>query len=147
MYTAVEFIKTHPDAVIPDFATKGSAGMDLHSVETVQLNPGQRALIDTGLKIALEVGHEAQVRSRSGLAMNKGVVVLNSPGTIDDDYRGKVGVLLINHGDDAVLFGPGDRIAQLVIKPVCVQVVRKVVKVFSNPDTARGEGGFGSTGT
>ncbi len=146
MYTAVEFIKTHPEAVIPDFATKGSAGMDLHCVEDIQLNPGQRALVDTGLKIALQSGYEAQVRPRSGLAMKLGVTVLNAPGTIDADYRGKLGVLLINHGDRSVRFKCGDRVAQMVIKPVCTQIVRKTVTEFSVPDTDRGTGGLGSTG-
>jgi dUTP pyrophosphatase len=146
MYTAVEFIKTHPDAVIPKAATEGAAGMDLTSVETIQLNPGQRALINTGLKIALEGGYEAQVRPRSGLALKHGVTVLNSPGTIDADYRGPVGVILINHGDESFKVNPGDRVAQLVVKPVEGLVVPKHVQEFSDPKTKRGEAGYGSTG-
>ncbi len=146
MYTCVEFIKTHMEAVIPKFATKGSAGLDLSSVQDFVLSPHQRAFIDTGLKIAIEQGYEGQVRSRSGLAYKHGVVVLNAIGTIDSDYRGKLGVLLINHGVDSVKINRGDRIAQLVIKPVCQQIRTKEVKEFSEPNTDRGEGGFGSTG-
>lgn len=147
MYTIVEFIKTHPDAVIPEYATEGSAGLDLYSTSpTFVLNPGQRALVETGLKIALERGYEAQVRSKSGLAIKHGIVVLNSPGTIDSDYRGSVGVILINHGDGSVKIQQGNKIAQLVVKPVCTQVKLKEVITFSNPDTERGEGGYGSTG-
>ncbi len=147
MYTLVEFIKTHPDAKIPKYATPGSAGLDLYSVsEQVILNPGERILLHTGLKIALEHGYEAQVRSKSGLALKKGLVVLNSPGTIDSDYRGDVGVILINHGQGSVVIKPGDKIAQMVVKPVCQQVRLKVVEEFSNPTTERGEGGYGSTG-
>jgi len=146
MYTGVEFIKTHPDAVIPKFATKGSAGLDLYSIEEKHIAPGRWRLIDVGLKISLEPGYEAQVRSRSGLARKKGVVVLNAPGTIDSDYRGPVGALLINHGTDTVKIRVGDRIAQLVVKPVCGQIVIKEVTEFSDPKTERGENGYGSTG-
>ena len=147
MYTLVEFIKVHPDAKIPKYATPGSAGLDLYSVsDIVTLRPGQRILIHTGLKIALQRGYEAQVRSKSGLALKKGLVVLNSPGTIDSDYRGTVGAILINHGQDPVLIKPGDKVAQMVVKPVCTQVRLKVVEEFSDPNTERGEGGYGSTG-
>lgn len=141
----VQFIKTNTGAKIPSYATDGSAGLDLSCVEHVQLNPGQRALVDTGLLIALSPGHEAQVRPRSGLAYKLGITVLNAPGTIDVDYRGALKVLLVNHGDSHVHFSPGDRIAQLVIAPVatahCVEV-----KEFSGT-TERGGSGFGSTGT
>ena len=147
MYTIVEFIKTHIDAVLPTYETPGSAGMDLRSVSPATvLASGQRMLVQTGLKIALEHGYEAQVRSKSGLALNKGLVVLNSPGTIDSDYRGGVGVILINHGTEPVQINPGDKIAQMVVKPVCTQVRLKEVEKFSDPDTERGEGGYGSTG-
>ncbi len=146
MYTLVEFMKTHPDAILPKFATVGSSGMDLHCVEGFRLYSKQYKLIDTGLKIALEHGYEAQVRSKSGLALKKGIAVLNSPGTIDSDYRGPVGVILINHSDYPWVFMAGDKIAQLVVKPVHTQVMRKFVDEFTNPKTDRGEGGYGSTG-
>ena len=132
---------------LPAYETSGSAGMDLRAAlpeaEPVILAPGERKLIPTGLKIALEPGYEAQVRPRSGLALKHGVTCLNSPGTIDSDYRGEVGVILINHGQIAFEINRGERIAQMVIAPYAQAVMAEVEAL---DETARGAGGFGSTG-
>jgi dUTP pyrophosphatase len=130
---------------LPRYQTQGSAGMDLRAaVESSQvINPGVRMAIPTGLKIAIPGGHEAQIRPRSGLAIKKGLTVVNAPGTIDSDYRGEVGVLLINLGHEPVEITRGMRIAQLVIAPV-IQV--QLESVASLDETQRGAGGFGSTG-
>jgi len=132
---------------LPSYESASAAGMDLRAAleegASVVLEPGARAAIPTGLTIALPPGYEGQVRPRSGLALRDGVTVLNSPGTVDADYRGEVKVILINHGGVAVTVRRGDRIAQLVIAPV-VQGVW--TEVGSLETTARGEGGFGSTG-
>ena len=110
---------------------------------SVQLNPGERKLIPTGLFIELPVGYEAQVRPRSGLALKQGITCLNSPGTIDADYRGEIGVILINHSGETQVIQPGDRIAQLVVQPV---TTCNWVSVSELADSARGQGGFGHTG-
>jgi len=130
---------------LPSYATAGAAGMDLRAAlpEALVLMPGQRALVPTGLELALPPGHEGQVRPRSGLALKHGLTVLNSPGTIDADYRGEVGVILVNLGQAPVELTPGMRIAQLVVAPV-VQAQVQRVEVLDG--TARGGGGFGSTG-
>ena len=132
---------------LPAYETTGSAGMDLRAAvaefEPVVLAPGERRLIPTGLKIALEPGYEAQVRPRSGLALKHGVTCLNSPGTIDSDYRGEVGVILINHGQIAFEINRGERIAQMVIAPYAQAVMAEVDAL---DETERGSGGFGSTG-
>ena len=132
---------------LPAYETSGSAGMDLRAAlpeaEPVILAPGERKLIPTGLKIALEPGYEAQVRPRSGLALKHGVTCLNSPGTIDSDYRGEVGVILINHGQIPFEIRRGERIAQLVIASYAQAVMAEVEAL---DETARGAGGFGSTG-
>ena len=132
---------------LPAYETTGSAGMDLRAAvaefEPVILAPGERRLIPTGLKIALEPGYEAQVRPRSGLALKHGVTCLNSPGTIDSDYRGEVGVILINHGELPFEIKRGDRIAQMVIARY---EQARMVEVEAVDETARGGGGFGSTG-
>ncbi|NDD47971.1 MAG: dUTP diphosphatase [Flavobacteriia bacterium] len=130
---------------LPEFATVDSAGMDLraHLETPVTLQPGERRLIPTGLHIALPQGLEAQVRPRSGLAYKHGITVLNSPGTIDADYRGDVGVILINHGQEAFEVAPGDRIAQLVV----ARYERfDWTPVESLDETVRGAGGFGHSG-
>jgi dUTP pyrophosphatase len=130
---------------LPEFATVDSAGMDLraHLEAPVTLEPGERRLIPTGLHIALPQGLEAQVRPRSGLAYKHGITVLNSPGTIDADYRGDVGVILINHGQEAFEVAPGDRIAQLVV----ARYERfDWTPVESLDETVRGAGGFGHSG-
>lgn len=137
--------KSHHD--LPHYATPLSAGMDLRAFlpdGSVTLNPGNYKLIPTGLHIALPPGLEAQIRPRSGLAFKKGITVLNSPGTIDADYRGDVGVILINHGKEAFEVKDGERIAQMVIARH-ESIAWKPVEKLSETD--RGEGGFGHTGT
>jgi dUTP pyrophosphatase len=133
---------------LPAYETSGSAGMDLRAAVAeatpVILAPGGRALVPTGLKIALEPGFEAQVRPRSGLALKHGITVLNSPGTIDGDYRGEVQVLLINLGEASFEVGRGERIAQLVVAR-CERM--NLVEAGSASATGRGAGGFGSTGS
>lgn len=133
------------DLALPTYASDGSAGLDLRAAvgNDVILEPGRRALIPTGLRIALPEGHEAQVRPRSGLALKHGVTVLNSPGTIDSDYRGEIGVILVNHGDEPFHVSHGMRVAQLIVAPVMRAVLNLVDAL---PDSARGTGGFGSTG-
>jgi dUTP pyrophosphatase len=132
---------------LPAYETAGSAGMDLRAAvaegDPLTLEPGARALVPTGLKMALEPGWEAQVRPRSGLALKYGITCLNTPGTIDSDYRGEVGVILVNLGQEPFVIRRGERIAQMVIAPVA-QVT--VSEVESLDETARGAGGFGSTG-
>ena len=132
---------------LPAYETTGSAGMDLRAAvpddTPVTLEPGARALVPTGLKIALETGWEAQVRPRSGLALKHGITCLNSPGTIDSDYRGEVGVILINHGPEPFVIRRGERIAQMVIAAHAQAVVEEVETL---DETVRGAGGFGSTG-
>ncbi|PSR03844.1 MAG: dUTP diphosphatase [Bacteroidetes bacterium SW_8_64_56] len=133
---------------LPAYETSASAGMDLRAAVPVDapvtLDPGNRALVDTGLKIALPEGYEGQVRPRSGLAHRHGVTVLNSPGTIDADYRGEVKVLLVNHGREPFAVERGMRIAQLVVaQHARVEWVRREAL----DETVRGPGGFGSTGT
>jgi dUTP pyrophosphatase len=127
----------------PTYATAGAAGLDLRSSEGLTIKPGSRALVATGMAIALPVNFEAQVRPRSGLAVKHGVTVLNSPGTIDCDYRGEIKVPLINHGTEDFVIARGDRIAQMVIAPV-VQV--ELHEVSELDETTRGAGGFGSSG-
>lgn len=132
---------------LPAYETAHAAGMDLRAAvpddAPVVLAPGFRKLIPTGFCIALPAGYEGQVRPRSGLALRHGITCLNSPGTIDADYRGEVGVILINHGEEAFTIRRGERIAQLVIAPV---VQAEWVEVEALDETVRGEGGFGSTG-
>ena len=141
---AIERLAHARDLPLPDYATAGSAGMDLRAAIDAPcvLAPGARAAIPTGIRIALDPGHEAQVRPRSGLALKQGLTVLNAPGTIDADYRGEIGVILINHGDDPATIARADRIAQLVVAPVS----RVVWREAPLGETARGAGGFGSTG-
>jgi dUTP pyrophosphatase len=132
-----------PEAVLPVYSTAGAAGMDVISAEDVIIQPGARAIISTGLSVAVPEGYELQCRPRSGLAANSGITVLNAPGTIDSDYRGEIKVILINHNWTAFEVNEGDRIAQLVLAPVTRAIP---VEVFQLETTARGEGGFGSTG-
>jgi dUTP pyrophosphatase len=136
------------DAVVPRYKTSGAAGMDLAAClsSPLTLAPGGVARVPTGLQIALPAGHEGQVRPRSGLAARHGVTVLNAPGTIDEDYRGEVQVLLINHGSEAFTIESGDRIAQLVVAPVVRVEIETVKNEAALGGTERGEGGFGSTG-
>ena len=128
---------------LPAYAKPGDAGLDLPAAEAVTLEPGERRLVPTGLAVAIPEGHAGFVLPRSGLAMQKGVTVLNAPGLIDSGYRGELKVLLINHGALAVGIERGERIAQLVIQPVAQA---RLVETDRLPDSTRGAGGFGSTG-
>lgn len=142
----IQIKKLRAAAVLPAYMTEHAAGMDLHAAldEPRALAPGERGLIPTGLALAIPPGYEGQVRPRSGLALRQGVALVNSPGTIDADYRGEVGIIVINHGQEIVTIAPGDRIAQLVIAPV----QRAHLSVVEELDaTQRGSGGFGHTGT
>lgn len=134
------------DLPLPSYATPGAAGMDLLAAvaEPMVIPPGGRALVPTGLRIALPPGHELQLRPRSGLALRHGIVLPNSPGTIDEDYRGEVQVIVLNAGAEPFVVERGMRIAQAVLAPVTRAAWREVAEL---PDTARGAGGFGSTGT
>ncbi len=140
----IRILKKHPDAIIPQYATEGASGLDLHAriPHDIYLQPGVRFTCPVGIGIELPEGFEAQVRPRSGLAMKHGVTVLNSPSTVDADYRGEICAILINHGDVAYKIEPNQRIAQLVIAPV-VRV--ELVQDGELSETERGEGGFGST--
>jgi len=131
------------DLPLPTRQTPQSAGLDLHANISVTIPKGEHTLVPTGIKVALLFGYEAQVRPRSGLARKHGVTVLNAPGTIDADYRGEVGVMLINHGAKDFAIQRGDRIAQLVIAKVEMIDFQEVDEL---PDTQRGDGGYGSTG-
>ena len=130
---------------LPSYATAGSAGMDLVAAidAPIGIPPGGRALVPTGLRVALPAGHELQIRPRSGLALRHGVLVANSPGTVDEDFRGEVQVILLNAGSEPVTIARGQRIAQAVLAPVVRAALREVESLDA---TARGEGGFGSTG-
>ena len=139
----VKIKKLSPDAVIPAYATANSAGCDLYSIETKVLRPGARALFKTGIAIELEPGYEAQVRPRSGLALKKGITVLNTPGTIDADYRGEVGVILVNLSNTPFTIEPGERVAQMVIAKY-EQAALEEVEVLD--ETERGAGGYGHSG-
>ena len=128
---------------LPAYATDGAAGMDVVSAEDVTIQPGARHAVATGLALAIPHGFEVQVRPRSGLALKHGITVPNTPGTIDSDYRGELKVILINHGDTAFEIRRGDRVAQLVVAPV---TRGSWLEVEELDETARGAGGFGSTG-
>jgi dUTP pyrophosphatase len=139
-----------PSVPLPDYATAGAAGADLRAnlmprdrEVGLMMEPGQRALVPTGLRVAVPEGYEMQVRPRSGLALKHGVTLLNTPGTIDADYRGPLGVIMVNLGDEAFRVSHGDRVAQAVIAPVSQGGYTAVEALCETP---RGEGGFGSTG-
>jgi dUTP pyrophosphatase len=131
------------EAILPEYAHPGDSGMDLFSVEEKILESGQSTVIRTGIKIELPPGTEAQVRPRSGIALRHSVTVLNSPGTIDEQYRGEIKIILINHGKDIFKIEKGMKIAQMVIMPVIRVTITEVNEIS---ETKRGEGGFGSTG-
>jgi dUTP pyrophosphatase len=141
----VEFVRLDPRAAPPEKMTEGAAGYDLRAclVEPLELSAGGRALVPTGLSLAIPAGFEGQIRPRSGLALNHGLTVINAPGTIDSDYRGPVGILLVNLGEAACRIEHGDRIAQIVIAPVTRVEFRERSAIGS---TERGPGGFGHTG-
>jgi dUTP pyrophosphatase len=128
---------------LPAYATSGAAGMDVLAAEAITLEPGARHALATGFALAIPDGFEIQVRPRSGLALRHGIALPNAPGTIDADYRGELKIILINHGDAPFLVARGDRIAQLVLAPVTIAQWDEVGEL---DDTARGAGGFGSTG-
>jgi len=142
---AVQRLSHARDLPLPAYATAGSAGLDLLAAvdAPVTLQPGARAVVPTGIAVALPAGYEAQVRPRSGLAVRHGVTLVNSPGTIDSDYRGEIGAILVNLGSEAFTIERGSRIAQLVVAPVSQAVLEEVAEL---PASARGAGGFGSTG-
>lgn len=133
------------DLPLPSYATADAAGMDLLAAVEIDIviDPGQRVLVPTGIALALPAGYEAQVRPRSGLALKHGITVLNAPGTIDADYRGEVGVILVNLGCEPFAIRRGERIAQMVVAPVTRAILDDVAVL---PASARGAGGFGSTG-
>jgi dUTP pyrophosphatase len=140
----VKFRKSDPEAVLPTYAHPGDAGMDVRSVEEVVLEPGGRKLVRTGLVMMLPPGYEAQVRPRSGLALKNGVTVLNTPGTIDADYRGEVGVIMVNLSNEPQTIENGERICQMV---VARHSTVEWTLVEDLDETERGAGGFGHTGT
>ena len=139
----VKIKQLHPDAKIPQYQTLGAAGFDLHAIEDYKLSAGERVLVKTGLAFELQIGFELQIRPRSGLALKNGISVLNAPGTIDSDYRGEVGVLLINHSKEDFAIKKGDRIAQGVVARY-ERVEFEVCEELG--ESARGAGGFGSSG-
>ncbi len=132
------------DTDLPKYQTPFSAGLDLKSIENIIIQPMERKLIKTGLKVSIPHGFEGQIRPRSGLALRQGITLVNSPGTIDSDYRGEIGIILINLGNEEVAISRGERVAQLVICPI---VRAELEEVQSLDDTERSSGGFGSTGT
>ena len=132
------------DNLLPSYATEHSSGLDLRTSKNLSLHPGEYKLVPTGIAIEIPEGFEGQVRPRSGLALKHGIGCLNSPGTIDSDYRGEVKVLLINHGKEVVHFEKGERIAQLIIAPYARATWEQVETL---EESTRGAGGFGSTGT
>ena len=142
----IQIKKLSNSVLLPKYETPGSSGMDIaaHIENNIKIHPGDKALISTGFSLSIPIGYEVQIRPRSGLAAKKNITVLNTPGTIDADYRGEIKVILINLGKEQFVIENGDRIAQMVVCPV-VQANLKEVKEL--PDTERGLGGFGSTGT
>lgn len=139
----IKIKKLHENAIIPSYQTSEAAGFDLHSIDELIIKAGERALVKTGFAIALPSGYELQVRPRSGLALKNGITVLNSPGTVDSDYRGEIMVILINHSNEDFAIKQGDRIAQGVVQAVLQARFEEVVEL---DNTERGSGGFGSTG-
>ena len=137
--------KLRPSAVLPEYQTEHSAGMDLHARidKPIIIKPGERLLVPTGIAIVVPEGYEAQIRPRSGLAIKNGITMLNTPGTIDADYRGEINVILINHGQEDFTINNGDRIAQMVISKFEKAQWQEVKEL---DETIRGAGGFGSTG-
>jgi len=144
--TKIQIKKLSSSVSIPKYETPGSSGMDIaaHIENNIIINPGEKALVPTGFSIAIPKGYEVQIRPRSGLAAKRNITVLNTPGTIDADYRGEIKVILINLGKEKFIIENGERIAQMVVCPV-IQAKLEEVKELS--DTYRGSGGFGSTGT
>ena len=144
--TTIQIKRLSNSVSIPRYETPGSSGMDIaaHIENDVIINPGEKALVSTGFSLAIPRGYEVQIRPRSGLAAKKNITVLNTPGTIDADYRGEIKVILINLGKEKFIIKKGERIAQMVVCPVVQANLEEVEKLS---DTKRGSGGFGSTGT
>jgi|TARA_B110000971_G_C19793070_1_gene400700 dUTP pyrophosphatase len=144
--TKILIKRSSKDVLIPKYETPGSSGMDVSAYieENVEIQPGEKVLISTGLSVSIPEGYEIQIRPRSGLAAKKGISVLNTPGTIDSDYRGEIKVILVNFSKKKFVVDNGLRIAQIVLCPV---IHAKFEEVDQLPDTPRGAGGFGSTGT
>jgi dUTP pyrophosphatase len=136
--------KIHEKAIIPKYAHEGDAGLDLYAVKELILQPGERGLVHTGIQIELPKNTEAQIRPRSGLALKNGITTLNSPGTIDEGYRGEIGVILINHSNEIFKVEEGMKIAQMVIKPVFKV---NIIETSELSESERNEKGFGSSGT
>ena len=145
--SVIEIKKLKENVLLPSYKTSGSSGMDIKAfiedVDKIVIEPGKTKLIPTGISIAMPECLEAQIRPRSGLALKNSISVLNTPGTIDSDYRGEIGIILINHGEEEYVVNNGDRIAQMVFCPV-IKCELNIVEELS--ETVRGEGGFGSTG-
>ena len=141
----VKVINLNPNNSLPKYETPDSSGIDLKAsiYAEMTVDPGERILVPTGLKMAIPSGYECQIRPRSGLALKKGITVLNTPGTIDASFRGEVGVIIINHSNDTFTINPGDRIAQAVFSKVEHVELEEVNEL---DETERGEGGFGHTG-
>ncbi|QDY57642.1 dUTP diphosphatase [Helicobacter pylori] len=139
----IKIQKIHPNALIPKYQTEGSSGFDLHAVEEVMIKPHSVGLVKIGICLSLELGYELQVRTRSGLALNHQVMVLNSPGTVDNDYRGEIKVILANLSDKDFKVQVGDRIAQGVVQKT---YKAEFIECERLDETSRGSGGFGSTG-
>ncbi len=127
-------------------SSKGSSGIDLHSQRSYRIDAGEIVLVSTGLRVSIPYGYEIQVRPRSGLALKHGITVLNTPGTVDSDYRGEVGVILVNHSKKPFYITPGDRIAQMIVSKVCMEESIVFEETKDLEKTERGEGGFGSSG-
>ena len=144
--TKIQIKKLSNSVLLPKYETLGSSGMDIaaHIGENVIINPGEKALVSTGLSVAIPRGYEIQIRPRSGLAAKKNITVLNTPGTIDSDYRGEIKVILINLGKEKFIVENGERIAQMVVCPVVQADLEETEELA---DTERGSDGFGSTGT
>ena len=137
--------KLDPSVKLPEYKTSGASGLDLMAFikEPIEIKPKTSSLIPTGLSVAFSENYEIQIRPRSGLAAKKNITVLNTPGTIDSDYRGEIKVIIYNHGDEKFLVNNGDRIAQMILAPV---VKMELEEVNNLPESIRGKGGFGSTG-
>jgi len=136
--------KIDDKAIIPNYAHEGDAGLDLYAIKELVLSPGERGLVHTGIQIELPKNTEAQIRPRSGLALKSGITTLNSPGTIDEGYRGEIGVILINHSNEIFKVEQGMKIAQMVIKPVFKV---NIIETTELSESERNEKGFGSSGT
>lgn len=139
----LKILKLSPEAIVPQYAHKDDSGMDLFAINDLVLKSGEHKLVKTGISIELPENTEAQIRPRSGMALKNGITVLNTPGTIDEGYRGEIGIILINHSKEDFQITKGMKIAQMVIMPV---LKPKVIVVDKLSETERGEGGFGSTG-